>query len=245
MKKVPIYFVLASLTLSCCVSEVKPNLPRYYVLCDFSTSQGIQSRQTIVQHAKRAFAKILDQQAKADYFDISAPQLEKPFYSYRPFTQEFMTPKEEDSMRHVKAAQKDSLNNIITAFYQQPLSNSTCIVQTIDKVANCLARDIDNSNQPIRIIIFSDLLEDCMSNQGRINIDGGHFDSAFERLSRMPQPIASFSAYKNLEISLVAASQRHINLNDLNRFWREIFKKYGYTLTEPISVSLPKWLTEE
>jgi hypothetical protein len=225
---------------------VKKQEPTYYVLCDFSASQGRQSLQVIMENADSLFKVMCRQNARIIYMDISAAQFEKPFFDYKLECPSFVTGTRLKELEQEKISQGDTLRRRMQRICQLPSSNNTCIIRTIEKVANSMPRDIGPGkiDQPVKMVILSDLLEDCQNGLRRINIDRADFAPAFERLASMPTPTSTFSDYKNMEITLVAASQRIIKQDSLNRFWKEVFGKFSYDLKGDISVSLPRWAQE-
>ncbi|WP_315823903.1 hypothetical protein [Paraflavitalea speifideaquila] len=252
MKVKLLSFLMAFFLLTACGGDdlvqqpVKRTEPTYYVLCDFSASQGNQSRQAIIQNADSLFKVMCRQHARIIYFDISAAQYEKPFFDYSIVQPSFVTGTKLRQREQEIAVKGDTLHRRMERICNLPSSLNTCIIRAIGKVANSMSRDIGPGkiDQPVKIVILSDLLEDCAYNNRRVNIDRGDFTRAFQILDAMPKPTATFSTYKDIEITLVASSQRTIKQDSLDSFWEAVFRKFDHQLTEPISVSLPRWAQE-
>lgn len=220
-----------------------PVIPSCYVFCDMSGSQDSKSKQIIMQHAVDIFKKAKGYDFK--YYDISAPQFEPPFFEYtEPPVPEIAKPTDLKDNDEERSHKTDSLTKRLMELYHRPSSNRTCILRTIEKAVNTLtSKSGGSAGQDVRIIILSDMLEDCNYSFGRLNIDHGVFKDAMKVLEKMPAPRFTLSKYKKAEVYLVASSQRRIATDSLYSFWVEAFKKYGYDLTSPILVQLPDWVT--
>lgn len=217
-----------------------------YILCDFSASQDDISRLVIIRNAEIIFRQVYKQEFRFKYYDISSATYELPFFECVPPPVPILPrPSDLKEIKRKFIEQSDTLHERLIRLSRQPSANSTCIIRTLDKVANSIAREYTkDSNSIIKIVILSDMLEDCTYSFGRIDIDHADYITAFRTLSRMPAPNFTFSNYRNIEITIVASSQRKINTDALYNFWTAVFRKYRYEFNSPIAVDLPKWVTD-
>lgn len=261
MKKNHIYAAVLMLMVTACgnsTSQISPVAPKEtsptvsyrsagicYVFCDMSASQDATSKQIILQHAVEIFNKRCGFNLK--YFDVSSAQYEPPFFEYveKPIP-DILSPSQRKALLAEASGKEDSLRRKLTDLCKRPSSYRTCILQTVEKAVNSLEFEVEkDTNRYIRIIILSDMLEDCSYSFGRLNIDHGSFETAMKVLARMPTPKFTLSKYKNIQVWIIASSQQNLNTTSLFEFWTAAFKKYGYNLDHPISVELPGWLEKD
>jgi hypothetical protein len=220
------------------------NKPVCYVLCDVSTSLNSADAKTARHHAEAIFRRAKGYDFK--YFDISDAFFKRSFFEYEaPVPGQILTPTERERIKRAFSSNCDRLHQILENLYHSPSSN-TCIIRTIRKVANSIAADNKAELKEIKIVILSDMLEDCANDFGKIDIGSGDFKAATRTLSGMPTPNFSFSGYRNIEVSIVVTSEQNIGDDSpLFSFWKTMFKKYGYDLNKPITPDLPGWLPKD
>jgi hypothetical protein len=208
-----------------------------YVLCDFSESQGSRSRQGIMSNALSIFDKGL-RNFRFRYYDIGAPQYEGPFFDY--YDSSGITGKKSlrDAIDKRKKLRRDNLQQQMVKLFQQQGTSNTCIIGSLSKVAASLASDSLNRKSRVRVIILSDMLEDCVYDSARIDIDKASFDKAIKAVSKLPKPVFSFNGY-NIEVYPVVSSENNISPNKLFEFWKQVFAKYDYEL-KVLSTDLPR-----
>lgn len=221
------------------------NGPICYVLCDFSNSQNAASQTDIVDNAKAIFTKLHSQFALV-YFNINAPQFQKPFFQHAP-------PKVSDIETPSEGRQRDTLLNKAAArlgekldsLQQNARAQFTCIIKALGNIANRLASDAQNKVKQVRIIILSDMLEVCQNDFGAVNLERPPYERAVQLLQQMNEPAYGFGGYGNLDISVIASSQKMIaDDSGLLYFWKQVFAKYGYQFNKPITAELPAWLNQ-
>lgn len=211
-----------------------------YILCDFSASQGQASRLAIISNAQT----IMNRRQKDHslrYYQIDGVNDASFFASDPPQINSIERPSDRDDRKKALKRLADSLAGLMKKLSQKPSLESTCIIKTLDK----LLWSVKSRNAPadsIRILILSDMLEDCSYGFGRIDIDHHPFSQALQTLKRMPPPAASFASFKNIRLYLVISSQKNHDLNALQRFWQEVFKRYGLPADFDLSFELPNWV---
>jgi hypothetical protein len=221
--------------------EKKPVVKKYcYVLCDFSGSQDQSSINVISENAEAIFKAA--RQYDIRYYDITTPDLERAFFRSDPEEDDLIeTPSQKRERLSMDTARLDSLSGLITKMRSAPLSGSTCIITSIDKVCRSLAREV-SKDDIVKVVILSDMLEDCTYSFGKIDIDHAPFSMALKTLDSMESPKYTFAGY-NVELSIIGSSQRSINMAGLDSFWEKVFSRYGLKDKPLIAVDLPRWIT--
>lgn len=237
MKKTFLYLasIMASL-VSCGGTEVPApaNTPGIcYVLCDFSASQGVRSRQTIVKNASRIFEKGM-KNYHFSYYDIATQRYEAPFFDYTDSSAMIVKKSLRKSIDARKILFRDSLNRQMIKLCQEQGARNTCIMRTLDKIAASIGVKFKG---PIKIFILSDMLEDCIYESVRINIDSAPFELASKNLSKLPKPTFTFKGYE-IEVLPVVSSEKSTSFPKLFEFWKQVFAKYDYDL-KSLSIQLP------
>ncbi|MBL7731947.1 MAG: hypothetical protein JNM88_12270 [Chitinophagaceae bacterium] len=228
-----------------CGHEDIPKETRCYILCDFTKSQDSISRAVIVSNADSIFGSIMSKGYYCAVFDISDEIFEIPFSELPPEASTVYTDKArkeyQDSLKTKRKKFKDTLIRV-----SQRSNGNTCLINSIEKIATLLAGDTANKeNRNIKIILLSDMLEDCAFGAVRIDIDDGDFKTAEHALDQVNPPAFTFEGFKNIEINIVASSGKKIPVADHFRFWQKVFKRFGYNLTTSINTQLPRWVTED
>lgn len=223
------------------VVEKKPAKKYCYVLCDFSGSQDQSSLDVISENAKTIFKHA--KQYNLRYYDVTTPHLAGTFFQSDSQDDDLIeTPSQERERLHKDTARLESLSGLITKMRSAPLSGSTCIITGVNKVCHLLPREV-NKDDIIKVVILSDMLEDCTGDLGKIDIDHAPIRKAFKTLDSMPDPQYTFAGY-NVELSIVGSSQKSINMAELDSFWERVFAKYALKDKPLIAVGLPRWITE-
>jgi hypothetical protein len=214
-----------------------------YVLCDFSGSQDPESLKDMLGNANAVFAALRNK-FKIRFVNINAAQYERPFFEYEPVAvKTITTPIEKRKRQAFEKRIADSLAAILQQLSAKATAARTCIIKSINRVANDLAGDPENKTHPVRILILSDMLEACSNDFGKINLEKPPYDGAMARLKQMRKPDFTFGGFTDLVISITASSRRDIpNSDQLRRFWVGVFAKYDYTFTQPITSQLPGWI---
>jgi hypothetical protein len=218
-----------------------PAIPRKfcYVLCDFSASQDQQSRDLIIRNAKTIFSKA--EEFSIRYYDISSAAFPSFFECGPRGGERIERPSEKIKRKEKTWMQADSLSKEMMRLSQLPSSSNTCIIKTIDKVCRSMKAQV-SAKDTIKIVILSDMLEDCVYDFGEIDIDHLPYSKALQTLGKMPKPNCTFAGYKNIEVNIVAVSQKSLNTNMLEQFWDQVFLKYDLSSKPMITVELPGWI---
>lgn len=216
----------------------KQTRPILFVICDFSSSQKAKGIAMITSKALTVFKKMSDKY-DAYFYDVSSPIFDDEFYKseapvlvrasdYRQW-EKAKEDREQELLRKLDSMRKYS-------------TRRTCILTAIDKVMNRLAANPAYKNVPVRVLVISDMLEDCSYEKGAINIDKGSYRKAFEKLGEMSKPVETFKGYRDVLIQLIGTSQfDNKQLDLLNEFWKKVLERYSYKLAAPISPVLPEW----
>jgi hypothetical protein len=213
-----------------------------YVLCDFSGSLDDDGRQDIITNAIQIF-KAAAKQSRVKYFDMAAAQYAKAFFEYTSPARTIMKPSERANARQQINTLADSLSHSLQQLAHKPSSGTTCIIRAIDNTARSLQRDLPDSSRLVRIIILSDMLENCSNAAGRINLQRQPYSGAMNTIAKMKQPAFDFARYPKIEIDVIASSGKAaINTDALQEFWKKLFQLYGYRFTSPITPTLPAWI---
>jgi hypothetical protein len=219
-----------------------PAMTVCYIICDFSASQGSNSRQTIIRNANTIFKAGTEKGYWLRYYDIGAPQFVEAFFECKITGGSIMSGGERRQLQDSIRKQRDTLNKVMTKLCQPPFPKNTCILTAISKVANSLSSNAgENNKTPIKIAILSDMLEDCNYHFGSINIEKGDYKTALATIAKMTKPRFTFAG-KNVEFSFVASSNLDIkNYEQLFEFWKQVLAKFDYELKTAISSDLPNW----
>ncbi len=223
--------------------ESNTPLPVCYVLCDFSASLTGSSRQLVIENAARVLRSCVPEY-RVKYYDINAAQFTPPFFEYAVASGYLVKASDIKNKTTIINKAADSLQQVIKSLHKSPFPSGTCIIRTLDKIANALGvDDAARQGRTTRIIILSDMLEDCSYPFGRINIEKPPFNPAFNILKKMPKPVFNLEPYKGLEVTVVASSSHVIaDVNFLFVFWKEVFGRYGFEFKGPITTNLPSWI---
>lgn len=221
--------------------EKQPVKKYCYVLCDFSGSQDQSSIDVISKNAKTIFEKA--KQYDIRYYDIRTPDLERAFFQSDPQEDDLIeTPSQKRERLNKDTTLLNSLSGLIAKKRSAKLSGSTCIITGIDRVCRSLAREV-SKDDIVKVVILSDMLEDCTYSFGKIDIDHAPFSKAFKVLDSMQSPKYTFAGY-NVELSIVGSSQKKIDMAALDSFWEKVFARYGLKDKPLIAVDLPRWIKE-
>jgi hypothetical protein len=244
MKKVHLLLLLFIISACGCPTTTtnKQIFPSCFIICDFSASQGGNSIEEIKNNAREIFEKI-SRKYNVKIYDIKSAQYTKPLFEYiNPFRKRISTPLEREKWSKENGSMKTILSRKLDSAGRESKNPNTCIIRLLTRIVDDLASDTNNKNNPIRIIILSDMLEYCNYPFGNIDLENAAYQAALNSLSKMPPPKYTLAGYTDIEISLIASSQRAINPASLNNFWEQVFIKYGYTLKGPITATLPSWI---
>lgn len=260
MKKNAIYLVMLVTTLSCyelnngekmlqtAVQKwnSKKTIPvdLCYVLCDFSSSLSAKNKQEILGKAMEIFESAA-LRCNLTVYDINASQFNDPLFEFKALMKNANKNSERKKLLQAAAIQSDTLSKRIQRHFTAVPSFNTCIISTLDVLARSLATlPAERTNDRISIIILSDMLEDCLHGNMRVDIEGGGIQKAKKELTKVPERTFTFDKFKNLTITLTACSDRtKITAVDLDEFWKLAFKKFGYNFNGPITERLPYWVT--
>lgn len=240
-----LFYLITVLAVAGCCGHTDISKNTYcYVLCDFTKSQDKMSRGVIISNADSIFGSAASKGYYCAVYDISDEIFEEPIFKL-PFNDATIrTDREREAdeakLKSERKRFKDTLNQV------SKMSNgNTCLINSIEKIATILAGDsVNKENRRIKIILLSDMLEDCSFDSFRIDIDNGDFKTAEQALEKLKGPAFTFAGFKDIEINIVASSGKRIPVGEHFRFWQKVFKRFGYNLTTSISSQLPRWVTD-
>ncbi len=241
----PLYVILFS---SCknkdtyeCKTKIKTTslpTPMCYMLCDFSQSQDTLSFEEMKNNTLTVFSKI-NKEYSVKLFDIRENGTRKAFFDYSlPEKTSIETPKQEKKREKYFSCMLDSLKAKLEELSALKKSKSTCIIDILDALASEVKNDMPDKDLPVKIVILSDMLEDCCGIKVINSVNAAR--------SIENRPVSNtFSNYK-AEASLVLSSKnkQHTSNEDLLNFWKRVFDKYRCAFDTSFTMSLPLWVRQ-
>lgn len=220
---------------------IKP--PFTIVFCDF-TESDTDCVNTIKRYAVEKM-KALFETDSLKFFSIAYSQYNNfPFFTSYPVakTDYKYDPDLDEADKETLNDEIDSLKPIIARSLEETISSlaknnplrESCIIGSIEKAYDEFNRYDSTGSTPVKLIIYSDMLEDCTSTLGHYDLEHEAYTASLSRLRGKTAPI-SFAKFRNLETKIVVSSNRIRGGSEpqYKEFWSRVFAIYGFN-TQPI-----------
>ncbi len=121
------------------------------------------------------------------------------------------------------------LDNTIASLARNKALKASCIIGSIEKAYDEFNRYDPTGATPVKLIIYSDMLEDCTSTLGHYDLEHEAYTASLNRLKGKTASI-SFAKFKNLETKIVVSSNRIRGGSEAQyrEFWSRVFSMYGF-----------------
>lgn len=253
MKKTIALMMITGVLFSSCGNSTsekafeKRKLPLLYVICDFSSSLDTAAYRQIVGNVRTCFEK-LSATYDIKVFGISESPFTQPVFEFRKERRMSTTPKDRENEEKRRKDSAEKLSEKLLEYAMANRTSNTCILQQIKRAGGDF-RNYDSSGKtPVRLIVLSDMLEDCSSGSLTISIAGGRFSEELGKVPDSARILAdgySFQGLQNFKLGIIMSSARtKVNDDSLNGFWKEVFSRFGYRNWERLSNAMPNWIEE-
>jgi hypothetical protein len=217
--------------------RISEETPMCIVFCDFTPSEDSISKNKIINNAVALLMQV-GPEYNVSFYSINNLPFQEPLFISPP--PPAITTIEKINSPKIINQRSIKLKKILDSISIVSVKNESCIIKSLEKAIIELDNYNANPGTALKLIFLSDMIEDCGSSMGDIDLDHETYRTAVRKIEKAGQPKLSFAKFKNLQIYIVVATDHVKNGIAHNEFWKKVFSKYQYTSLNYLYSSLPK-----